>query len=386
MKILYVTLSAIENNTSATIRNLALVDGFIRCGHQVEILTIPPTQNPEYFDAALIKNRQLTISYFTQSKVYEQLSKDSSSLIHKLKKPLFKGLRWLYHRISIYDYTIAIAKNCKITSCTKSHYDVLISSSDPKSSHVAAYQLLKQGLKVDRWIQYWGDPLAYDITNRVVYPRWMLKIIEKKWLKKANSIVYVSPFTLRQQRQHFKKHGHKMRFIPIGYTQAKWISPTSAKLYNLAYFGDYYKKVRNIKPLLQAIKSTDWTMVLAGSSDVAIKHPQITVFARSTQAKIAELENQSEISVVLLNRFGTQLPGKLFHYTASNQPVLVIVDGPYGDDMMAYIQSLNRFSCCRNNSDDIIEAIKKIRLNQKPILPNPYCHNEVIAKAFLQNI
>ena len=56
-----------------------------------------------------------------------------------------------------------------------------------------------------------------DITRKNIYPRFILRVLEKKILKNANKIIYVSPFTLKQQQNLFPSFKTKMMFLPPAY-------------------------------------------------------------------------------------------------------------------------------------------------------------------------
>lgn len=383
MKILFVTLKPLQFNTSATLRNLALIEGIASLGHSVEILTLPATDNAQWLDKSLDLPAGCAVSYLTVPGSYQSVAHNHQGRFGKIKKLLLPLIRRLYHWFSIHDFTIMAAGKADKRHCQSLEYDMIISSSDPKSSHIAVKKLLKRGCSAKVWIQYWGDPLMADITNKTVWPSFVLGLFERSILRKADKIVYVSPFTYRQQCQAFKSLSDKFAFLPIPYRKHKVYPLKASYRYVCSYLGDYYSKSRNILPLSQAIGQLAIPAVFAGNTDVEINEDSITVLQRVTQAEVEQIEYESQILVCLLNSRGSQIPGKLYHYAASNKPILVIIDGDQKKRMRQYLETFNRFEFCDNTSDAIAGKIKQMMSDQSVYDPSPKLDPVNIAKEFL---
>ena len=200
MRILLIKMSPIDGLNSSTLRTIALANGLIKLGCDVHYLTVPMSGCHVLNESNNVIGK-IKLIRTSHNNIYESLT--SNSRRHSLNKVIVTISRFIYHKFFIYDYTYKIVKNININILNEKKYDIIISSSDPKTSHIVAKKLLDQGIECNKWIQYWGDPLANDITNKTIYPKWILKFFESKLLKSADKIVYVSPFTYKQQVRDF---------------------------------------------------------------------------------------------------------------------------------------------------------------------------------------
>lgn len=362
MDILYITFDPIESRSSAMIRNIGVIRGLIENGHNVEILTIAPNVNQKSNNEEKIFSK-LKIYKIGSSNVYNVIEKDKG----KIKDIISKVLKKTYKKLIVYNNTYFVAKKINKQILQKNKYDIVISSSDPKTSHVVARKLRKDGLIAQLWIQYWGDPMSLDITNTTIWPKWIIKIFERNLLKYADSIVYVSPFTYKIQVSCFKKYKEKMRFLPVPYINTKQYNinkDLKKEKLKIAYLGSYYSKIRNILPLYEAVSSlTDETeLVIAGLTDLRLNDTSnIKVYPNLPKGDVEILEDKSDIIVCILNKTGTQIPGKLYHYAGTNKPILVITDGEYANEIRNYLEGFNRYYFCNNNKEEIAKTLIELK-------------------------
>ena len=386
MKILFVTMIAFNNNSSAMIRNKSLIRGLVENGNMIDMLTIP---NSKISSSLEVKNEwpvNVNIINFENNKVYNSIVKIEDNLIGKIKKIILPAFRYIYHSYSLFDNTIHIAKKTNFKILPSSHYNLIISSSDPKSSHYAVSQLIKSGLKYDKWIQYWGDPLTIDIAKMSLHPKFYLKSKEKQLFSCADKIVYVSPFTLDEQRIIFPSYSDKMSFIPIPYSKKRIYDniKKSDEVLKLGYFGDYTSKVRNIVPLYNVCKKEILNLTIAGYSDLFLdKTENVSILPRIPQYKVEELESYCDILICLLNNKGTQIPGKIYQYAATNKPIIIILDGERKEQFINYFNKFNRFVLCKNSEESILDAIKLIKNSNEKYIPLPDFDPKTIAKRFI---
>ncbi|MCX8484532.1 MAG: hypothetical protein ORO02_04900 [Bacteroidia bacterium] len=381
MDILFVTLSPIEATFSMSFRNRALLNGFVNLGHNVDVLTIYP-----YDSSIQIKTLELSsygkIVRFNRPpdivKSNISLKKGESNFISNI-------IRAIYHRLMPFDSSYFLMKDLHVSVLGKNYYDTVISSSDPKTSHFAVKKLVKTGLLYKNWIQYWGDPLANDITSKLIYPKWILKWLEKNMIKDANKIIYVSPITLKEQVSQFIHLSEKMTFLPIPYEKEKIYSQTNNKVFKVGYFGFYLKSIRNIMPLYNAVKNSmsNIHLNIVGPTDIQLTQcPNISIYPNSNN--ISKYEAEADLLVVILNLRGGQIPGKLYHLAASNKPILVVIDGDYKDEISRYLETFDRFLLCENTEKSITEAINKQSLSRKYFSPSPLLECTSIARNFLK--
>lgn len=381
MDILFVTLSPIDATFSMSFRNRAVLNGFVKLGHKVDVLTICP-----YDDSIRVRNLDLSqygtvIRLNTSSNSSNKIGtpdKGSNSLLSRL-------IRMVYHRVMPFDSSFFLVRSLSVDLLPKKKYDTIISSSDPKTSHLAVKQLIKTGLVYKKWIQYWGDPLANDITSKLIYPLWALKWLENYLIKDANKIIYVSPITLDEQSAQFIDSAQKMTFLPIPYEKEKIYPKIKSNVFTIGYFGFYLKSVRNIRPLYNSVKNSKAKIHLniVGSTDLQLAEcTNISIYPNSN--KVSTFEATTDLTVVILNLRGGQIPGKLYHLAATNKPILVILDGDFKDVIREYLEKYDRFIICENTEDSISWAINSQLISRKEYSPCPLLDCTFIASRFFQ--
>ena len=86
-------------------------------------------------------------------------------------------------------------------------FDYIISSSDSKTSHFIAREIIKSNNLIVPWIQIWGDPWSDDIgiKNCNFLTKYRIKKNEKKLLKEADKIFYISELTANKIKDKFYK-------------------------------------------------------------------------------------------------------------------------------------------------------------------------------------
>lgn len=386
MNILFVTLCPVDLSTSAMLRNKALIQGFVNNGNKVSILTIESSEENSFYDKSIVWNKDINIIKLNSNRAYTSLLKEEKNILGIIKKKIIPLVRQIYHYLSIFDNTVFIAKAAEPTSLPNDYYDLIISSSDPKSSHIAVERLIKKGLKYNKWIQYWGDPLTLDITRENKYPISLLKKIESNILTRADAIIYVSPLTLEKQKSLFPSHANRMKFIPIPYLESKIYNKKINSKAKIGYFGDYPSGIRNLFPFYEACeKQIDEIEVeIVGNSDLNLSNTEnIMVLGRKTRNQVEYMEEQSDILVCLLNKTGTQIPGKLYHYAATDKAILVILDGEYKEEIKSYLNTFNRYLFCENNEESIYHTINEIKNSEKRYKPSPEFHPNLIAELFI---
>ena len=364
-RVLVIKLSPVKGLNSSMMRALAAVKGLIEKGFEVDLLTLQASASHVLSEKEYDFMEKVNIIYANPNKTYSSLVAGSNK---GLKQKLVGMLRRVYHTFSLFDYSGSIAKKIKIDILPQTEYEYVLAVSDPKTTHIAAQKLIAQGLKCNKFIEYWGDPLYGDITLKSIYPAFVYKHIEKKLLSIADKIVYTSPFTLSEEQKLYPKLKGKMIYTPTAYLEERILPPRSGK-YTVGYYGAYPSNVRNIIPLYEAGKKMESVIDLkiVGNSDLMLENTgNIEVYPRGD---ISAFEEITDLFVCVLNKNGTQIPGKLYHYAAYNRPVLVIEDGDYASKMHDYICSFNRYYTCKNEADDIKACIEHIMKSDKQWMP-----------------
>lgn len=361
MKILYVVSRPLQINTSASVRNRATILGLLENGHEIHVFTTEPDVNHPAYDSSLVP-QGITATYvrLNGAQTFARFSR-KISFLKSIRRFIYK----LMSKSEIYDNLKGIIYHIDKVDLSNS-YDVIISSSDPKSSHLFVKKLLDSNRKVfnGRWIQIWGDPFLGDITLGKNKQIKKIKKEESDLIAAADKVIYVSALTLEEQKKLYPISSDKMTYCPIPYSEKiiyslrdlKTISPLE-----LIYCGDYNSSVRNLLPLYKAVNSMDNVhLTICGNSDKPLKSTdKVTVFGRVSYSKVKELEEKADILIHLSNLSGSQIPGKIYQYSGTNKPIMFILDGNE-DLLLKQFKQYDRFEFARNELQSISNSIKKI--------------------------
>lgn len=383
MKILFVTSMPIEYSASANMRNIALISGFNKLKHKVDVLCPSADLNSKYVDKSCDLS---SINKIIRLNTVDDKLNSSNNKNNTFKGKIFNVIKKIYLNFSTYDARKVFIYKLKKLEIDK-EYDILISSSDPKSSHLLAEYLFRKKKDISKlWIQYWGDPFESDINDKRKYIKNKIKKEENRILGLADRIVYVSPFTEEEQKEKYPISASKMFFCPIPYLKEKIFPKNVSKnKVTIGYFGDYYSKNRDICNLYNSISDDkNYNLIIYGNSDIKLNSlPNIEVKERQSIVKVEEKEKVCDILVCVCNKNGSQIPGKIYHYAATNKPILIILDGNRKNDMKKFFDSFNRFYICNNNRNEIKKTLGMIMNESKKFYPCQKLNCENIAKEFI---
>lgn len=369
MKALVVVASCLKKNSSANLCHIAYIQGLIDNGYDVDVLSVseqdfdidtaielPDCRNFTYRTSLYTKlsRKKATTGAMTKEQV-ATISKSSlkSKAIRCIKDILLKSY-------GVYGQEIAwVRKASSFTS--KDEYEYIISLSTPHASHLLAYKLLSKGnVRCKKWIQIWEDPWTKDLYTLKNAKR--KECAERFLVSKAETIIYVSPLTLKYQRELFPEFSNKMKWKPLPYYYKNTQRIDNADKYVFGYFGDYYSYSRDLKPFYDAAKEVGVTTKIFGNTDISLKSTEnIVIKPRISLEKLHEAENHTGVLVFLSNLSGGQIPGKIYQYSSTEKYILFILDGTEEEKQILkdYFSKFNRFIFCDNTPVDIS---KKIRL------------------------
>ncbi len=362
MNILYVVSRPLEINTSSSIRNKATIMGLVENGYHVDLATTVPDKNHMAFDASM-ELSGVRCKYIELGGV-QSLAKVGRRF--KFLRPLYVKAIGLFEKKSIYDNLSGIVSHTNEVDLKSGNYDYIISSSDPKSSHLFVEKLLmEQGESFHgKWIQIWGDPFYDDITLPASIDKKVVYKEEERLISGADKVVYVSKLTLKKQQERYSLFSNKMEYHPIPYNREIITDNGVLKdkqLVKLVYCGDYNSRVRNIAPFYEAIREMDGVKaVIYGGSDLQLlSNYKMTIKPRQPYEEVEKAEGEGDILVHLSNLHGGQIPGKIYQYSGTNKPILFILDGDC-ELLKKEFEKYNRYVFAMNNKDAIIKAINSI--------------------------
>lgn len=394
MKILFITSQPILLNSSANLRNVALIKGLFELGNEIEILNMKVTENAANFDNSISKHlKNIRINYVNPIIIHNNMvikRNESQNPFQTLKKIIRK----LYNNISIFDSLALSYRKVRKMKILISDYDIIISSSDLKSSHLLAKEFKRiYCTKKVIWIQYWGDPLALDVNKTCKLPKFIINLVERHILKDADYIVYVSPYTLNEQKRLYPGISGKMHFIPVGYLEKRLTSNKNnniSKTIRFGYFGDYNSKTRNILPLYSAVQNLEVDLKIIGNSNISLKSNKKILIENRKQYELIRLEEENtDVLICICNLSGTQIPGKIYHYSSLDKPILIINDGElHIEDYLNQYDKNNKFYYCDNDVESIRNKITWITNNWSNIKSEPLeaFSSSTIAKEFVNMI
>lgn len=370
-KILYVVSRPLQINTSASIRNKATISGLVENGYQIDLVTTSPDSNHLAYDSSLDIN-EVNCLYINLAGI-QSLAKIGRKL--KFLNPLHRLATRLFEKSHVYDNLIGMINHTNEIDLISNKYDFIISSSDPKSSHLFVEKLLQEQGEffMGKWIQIWGDPFYDDITLPKNINKKKIFDEENRLISKADKIVYVSKLTLSRQQRRYSSNSLKMEYHPIPYNKEKikkLANLNDKKVISVSYCGDYNSSVRDIMPLYEALKDMPNVKgIICGGADIQLKDTKhITILPRQNYSKIEEIEDQSDILVHLSNLHGSQIPGKLYQYSGTNKPILFILDGEK-NQLLEDFKKYNRYVFANNDKESIKQGIKNILQYNKEYHP-----------------
>ena len=388
MKALYVTGACLTKNTSANMSHNALIKGLIQNGYTVDIIMSDDSWGET--DQRLSRFKDANYYEFSAVSFADRLRKktrmvippnqegtNSSNSVKPKKRDIKQNVRAIakavFYKIDrkdpIYKNETKWLKTARRFH-SKEKYDLVISNSSPAASHKLVQILSeKKNISFKRWIQVWEDPWYYDLYGGS--PK-AVKKEEHSLLKSAEEIYYVSPLTLMYQKHYFADCAHKMKYIPLPFLDFSKQSKDQAVRGSYGYFGDYYSVTRNITPFYEALLKSGNTGHIIGDSDIHLKgNEKIEISGRVTLDALEIIQAKTDILVHLSNLRGGQIPGKIYHYSATNKPVLFILDGTENEkkSLIEYFGKYNRFYFCENETDAILSAMKRIETDNRRFEP-----------------
>lgn len=356
--ILFITSHPIDSNSSSSIRNKNLILGFLK--KKIKVTLVCPKSNKDSV-CEFGKYSNIDFKTYIINTNLKKIKITKTSKRFYLFRYFIEAALRFYRKFSILKMPGQSLKYADCIDFDGRRYDLVITSSDPIASHLF-FKKIRHKILYDKWCQYWGDPLAYDITNKTLLPFFYRKYYESRILKAANTIVYVSPFTLEMQKKIFPNLNKKMYFIPPATRNAILYNKTVyTKNIFLSYTGGYNSIVRDIKPLYNAIsKNNNIKLVISGSTDIVLE-PKKNIIINNTISldEVKKIEDKSHLIVVIMNKLGTQIPSKLYYTASTNKDILVLVNNER-DSMAEYLKQFDRYDICLNNENKILNYLNTL--------------------------
>lgn len=408
MRVLFVVGTCLFKNTSANMSHNSYIQGLIENGCDVDIImkndswgeedkSLPRWKKARYYTYNSIsfsdKLRNMLKKRDTVTNVKNSVNKNNaqSSENDNLKWNYRLLLKKIFYSFFKPDEVYPLDKQwLKEARKFKSDitYDLVISNSSPAASHKLVVELIrKNNIRFKRWIQIWEDPWYFDIYGGHL-PK--IKDEEHKLLQEATEIYYVSPLTLEYQKKYFPDCADKMDCIGLPFLKIEDSNNQNGNEISFGYFGDYYSNTRNLKPFYDALCCTGFKGYIYGDSDLALQETKnITVSGRVTLDKLSQVQSKTSVLVHLCNLRGGQIPGKIYHYSATNKPILFILDGEENEKKIIkeFFEKFRHYYFCENEKESILKTLQKINAKKDAYeerIVNAFSPKEIVLK-LLQN-
>ena len=405
MKVLYVTGACLTRNTSANMSHNAFVQGMLENGCDVDIIMakdswgesdhgLPVWSNATYFVFPSLsfsdKIRAFLRSILPEQKKSEVISTDNHVQHVNKKKSFSTGIRTLgknffnklFKTDPVYPLEHFWLKRA-VKFRNEKRYDLIISNSSPAASHRLVVELIeKNNIQFDRWIQIWEDPWFHDLYGK--YPS-AIEEEEHFLLRKASEVFYVSPLTLFYQKKYYQDCAYKMNCLPLPALKLDENEEIiDCDEYSFGYFGDYYSEARDLRPFYHAAVELGIQCYIYGDSDLSLKKTDsIDISGRVTLDKLKGIQSKTNVLVHLCNLHGGQIPGKIYHYSVTNKPILFILDGTEEEknELIRFFGAYHRYYFCENLKEDIIATMKQIENEKRIFNPiNDFLPEKVVGK------
>lgn len=375
MKILYISDSYTQKGNSAAIRNNALVKGLISLGHTVDVLTVkyPDRDISPYLQNGNIHYCELW-NWTARDKMAAAAKKNR---IVDFLKAQYRAIR----KVAVFP-DLCYKWPSKINVAEYSDFDVIISSSDNKTSHFVGKKI-KQANPSTHWLQIWGDPWYEDVNIKGV-DKLRIPYYEKKILSLADKVVYISLPTAEFMKTKYPKFASKIFFVPRSYYNEYVYDVPEGDERHIVYTGSIHAAYgRNMNDLIKAVESynqkgnTKWMIDFYGFIDEQVKESLASEFVSFHKGvdmnALGSIYENSNVLLYISNKSSsTQIPGKLYDYLGTSSLVLCLVNNKT-DGIATFIKGIgDKCYLVENKEKAIADSLEELdALSLKPFAP---CH------------
>ena len=345
MNILIVSLYPLERDTSVANSCISIIKGLLELEHRVTVLMPNWSNNETGYDVAPIRVIRVP---------------------GQPDQPYYLSSKWvgkLHSHFDFLDVSRGYLKSIKDVVIPDEYYDVVLSISDPKVSHIYTNELIQlKKIRYGRWIQHWGDPITGDFTRHYWWPEWVIRLYERRIIRKADKAVFVTPFTYNMECREHPGLCKQLAFAPLPAEMLPIVEYPESDDLRLSYLGDYNPAIRNLKPLYDACANKKGIkLIIAGYGPKYLDCDNITILSRVPQQQAQYIENNSDVLVCVCNLTGTMIPGKIAYKASTKKHIIVALEDDNYEAMKAYFESYNRYILCRNTPNSISAAIEGLK-------------------------
>ncbi|KJR41112.1 group 1 glycosyl transferase [Candidatus Magnetoovum chiemensis] len=349
-KILLIAYAFPPLNNPQSIRWFYITKELIKAGYYIDVITI---RMPKKFEELLDELPDSVNVYRTfpgpfHALIYSLSIESSRSLktdqglikkltmrlfnIHKLIYKVFSFL--LLPDVQIEWLPFALIKSLSL--CLRTTYSCIISSSEPRTSHIVALILKK--LTSIPWLAENGDPWIYpkDIHRQLSSKKLLLRHIEQTYLKSVNALTVATEGIKEHYIKSYSMNNIEIAVISQGYDPEIFSAINGTKknpVFTIVFTGSMYKGLREPDVFFEALKAVhidDMEVLIAGrineySDKIAsLRDNRIKYIGYLSYMDSLRLQKQASILLNIGNATEVQLPGKIYEYIGAKKPILHI--------------------------------------------------------------
>lgn len=345
-RILFISTSLPPIADSQTIRNIFLINAFLRDGYSVQLVQ-PPSKGGDQTLSGMFSSDVTRL--FTGLPLYDRLVGSLTSIsAPSIRSVLHRVIARSAGLVCVPDVRVGWDKqayNAAVAAFDDERPDIIISSSGSNTAHLAAGRLVRAWNKP--WIAEFGDPWSLNPIAPACHPhiRFLNGTIERRVLRSASGIV----FTTEETRVAFAENVLPDGTVPTivvacGYDPILINDPFETQgirrgEFVLAYTGTAGRGSRDLSPLLDALQrilTRDPSVprirvrlvgsVAAGTGKSRAGWPKLNIDNTGWMPypeSISEIR-RADMLVLIGNRSSLQIPAKAFNYLASGKPIIYI--------------------------------------------------------------
>lgn len=265
----------------------------------------------------------------------------------------------------------------------KFEYDVILSASGSIESHITGYKIAKKFRKP--LVLDYGDPIFSLVTSNKTEK---IRAIENEILDYATHVIFTTYATKNQYDLEFGC-ANKSTVVHYGYDQNKidtscLLDTCDINFSSVLYFthiGTAFTNDRNLSPFIEALSlyqkqaRENVGFILAGRRSLVFSElanklliDNFKDYELLDYNLALEIQRKSEVNIIVGNKDGRQVPGKIFALAAVSKKILYINQCDIEDDESLKILSKHRgLFICRNEKKDLLKTITKmLELDSSP--------------------
>lgn len=202
-----------------------------------------------------------------------------------------------------------------------------------------------------RFTLYLGDPFVGDVSKNDSYFYTFLWKYSKNLIKE---LVVFSPFLY----QRFKYEGTNAKLKFIQRSPIHNLPIMSGE--GILYLGDFNSIDRNFEPVITVLNELNIKLDIFGVGNLEIiskKTNNIKLYARRSFSEIFNIIPNYKLMLIILNRSGLQVPGKLYDFADAPFKVLILYEDYL--DITLLPQPAN-YIYCKNVASEIKIVVSKL--------------------------